>query len=296
VDAIFRDAFRAYLNVPDSMIPDASVAGTRARADLGLALGAEVEGRLVGSVFAARWGSVAKFGPTTVRSTGWTGSAGQVLMEAALERASAWGPRLRVGYTFSNSVRHVEFYQRLGFRTGHLEGHLGRQVKPTPADPDVVRLSAVPVPERAAWMDRARALSGAVYEGLDVQVELEAVLSLGLGEVVALTEGSTLVGLAICHLGPNTEAGTGVCCLKWAAVLPGASAEARLIRLVTACEHLAAEHKLTRLSVAINLRRRPAYQALLRNGFILLMLGIALHVEEDDGLSNDGVWLLDDWR
>ena len=54
----------------------------------------------------------------------------------------------------------------------------------------------------------------------------------GLGETVLLHDGQDLVGFAVCHCGPGTEAGNQKCYVKFAAVKPGAVAEARFDQLL----------------------------------------------------------------
>jgi hypothetical protein len=70
-----------------------------------------------------------------------------------------------------------------------------------------------------------------LYDGLDVSREIRSVATQGLGDTVLLYEGETLVGLAICHCGPGTEAGTAKCYVKFGAVKPGLSLSSTL----TAC-------------------------------------------------------------
>jgi hypothetical protein len=49
----------------------------------------------------------------------------------------------------------------------------------------------------------------AVYPGLDVEREIRAVHAQTLGDTVLLWEDQELVGFAVCHWGPGTEAGEG---------------------------------------------------------------------------------------
>ena len=59
-DRIFRVAFGTFLGMPEpeKFSGDADSVRTRWKADPGAGLAAELDGRLVGSDFAANWGSV----------------------------------------------------------------------------------------------------------------------------------------------------------------------------------------------------------------------------------------------
>ncbi|HUR73149.1 MAG TPA: hypothetical protein VMZ00_02665, partial [Sporichthya sp.] len=66
-DRIMRVAFGTFLGLPDPMafMGDADYVRTRWEADPTVALAAELDGRLVGTNFVTRWGSVGFFGPLT---------------------------------------------------------------------------------------------------------------------------------------------------------------------------------------------------------------------------------------
>jgi hypothetical protein len=72
-DRIFRIAFGTFLGLPNptEFFGDADYVRTRWVADPSAAFGAYIADELVGSNFAARWGSVAFFGPLTVRPDHW---------------------------------------------------------------------------------------------------------------------------------------------------------------------------------------------------------------------------------
>ena len=83
-------------------------------------------------------------------------------------------------------------------------------------------------------------LTDAVYRGLDLSGELEAVADQKLGETVLVEDGSGLQAVAICHIGPGTEAGSDMCYVKFAAARPGPDAVRSFDRLLDACNELAA--------------------------------------------------------
>ena len=68
-DRIISFAFGKFLGAPepDQFWADLAYARTRWPADPTAAFGAELDGELIGSNFATRWGSVGFLGPLTVR-------------------------------------------------------------------------------------------------------------------------------------------------------------------------------------------------------------------------------------
>ena len=75
-ERIFRVAFGTFLGVPEpeTFWSDRDYVYGRWRAPHVAALGATLDGRLVGSNFATRWGSVGFFGPITVDRSGSAGT------------------------------------------------------------------------------------------------------------------------------------------------------------------------------------------------------------------------------
>jgi hypothetical protein len=71
------------------------------------------------------------------------------------------------------------------------------------------RYAELPEREQAICLCACRAVTEAVYPGLDVEREIRAVHAQTLGDTVLLWEDQELVGFAVCHWGPGTEAGEG---------------------------------------------------------------------------------------
>ncbi len=94
-DRIIRLAFGTFLGLPDPLafMGDAGFVRTRWRADPAAALAAEVGGELVGSNFAANWGSFGFFGPLTVRPDLWDRGVARRLLEATMALFERWGTR-----------------------------------------------------------------------------------------------------------------------------------------------------------------------------------------------------------
>jgi hypothetical protein len=110
-------------------------------------------------------------------------------------------------------------------------------------------------------------LTEAIYEGLDVGREIRAVAEQKLGDTILLWTGSRLTGLAVCHSGAETEAGSGVCYVKFGAARTGADEEQDFRRLLDACEEMASSQNLSRLVAGVNTARHEAYRQMLALGF-----------------------------
>ncbi|MGH3803675.1 MAG: hypothetical protein ACRDTD_26805, partial [Pseudonocardiaceae bacterium] len=116
------------------------------------------------------------------------------------------------------------------------------------------------------------------------------------GDTVLLAGDRGLDGLAVCHLGAGSEAGDGVCYLKFGAVRPGPGAADRFERLLDACEGLAGERGLGRLEAGVNLARADAYARMIARGFRTGLQGVAMHRPSEAGYSRPDAYVIDDWR
>ena len=275
-DHIMRVAFGTYLGAPDpvTVFGDASYVKTRFLAAPDCAWAAEIDGEVVGSNFATRWGSFAFFGPLTVRVDLQGRGIGSRLMQPVLEAFERWGLRQSGLFTFPESAKHIGLYQKHGFWPRCLNPVMSKPVA-TPAV-DFVTYSELDEPERPVMLQKARGLTDAVFAGLDLEREIRAVDSQALGDTILLHDNGELVGLAICHCGGETEAGGGACFVKFAAVRPGAHAQDRFERLLDACERLAADAGLERIVAGVNTGRTDAYARMFARGYRTMLVGLAM--------------------
>jgi GNAT superfamily N-acetyltransferase len=296
-DRVMRLAFGTFLGMPDPLqfMGDADFVHTRWRADPSAAFCAEAGGELVGSVFVGNWGSVGFFGPLTVHPDHWDGGVAQLLLRRVMECFERWGTRHMGLYTFSTSLKHVGLYRKFGFWPRFLTVSMEKEVG-TAAAASWTKFSDLPVAEREGMLDRCRVLTGKVFEGLDVEVEIRSVAGQRIGETILLWTGQELTGLAVCHCGARTEAGSGVCYIKFAAVRPGPTADSDFGRLLAASEQLAAERGLGKLSGGVNTARQEAWATMLESGWRGKMAGVAMHRPNEPGYNRPGVFLIDDWR
>ncbi|HYP26390.1 MAG TPA: GNAT family N-acetyltransferase [Blastocatellia bacterium] len=297
-DHIMRLAFGTFLGLPDpaSFMGDASYVRTRWKADPDAAFAAEIDNELVGSNFASNWGSVGFFGPLTIRPDLWDRGVGKRLMEPVMGCFDRWQTRHAGLFTFAHSQKHIGLYQKFGFHPRFLTAIMSKPVGQTGRASAWTKFSDAPAGERAAIMEACRELTDAIYEGLDVGQEIRAVADQQLGDTLLLWNEGKLTGLAVCHMGPGTEAGGGVCYVKFGAARPGADAEQDFDRLLDACEEMASSQSLSRLAAGVNTARQEAYRQMMARGFRNDLLGVAMARPNEEGYNRPGVYLIDDWR
>src|SRR5262249_10199569 len=100
---------------PSSFAADKEYVATRWKANPSAVLVAENNGAILGSNFAANWGSFAFFGPLTVRPELWNQGVAHQLLAATMDLFDAWRVREAGLFTFAHSVRHIHLYQKFGF-------------------------------------------------------------------------------------------------------------------------------------------------------------------------------------
>ncbi len=297
-ERIFRVAFGTFLGVPEpeTFWSDRDYVHGRWRAPHVAALGATLDGRLVGSNFATRWGSVGFFGPITVRADLQEHGIGNALLAATMDQFDAWGTRHAGLFTFAQSAKHVALYQKFGFHARFLTAIMSAPARREQPMADWSRYGALSDAEREAALLASRQVTDTLYPGLDLSEEIRAVQAQGLGDTVLVQGGDGVAAFAVCHYGPRSEAGAGACFIKFAAVRDTPSAEQDYLRLLDACEALAVAVGMPNLLAGANLARHEAYQHLVARGFRTVIQGVAMHRRNDPGYCRPGVYIIDDWR
>jgi GNAT superfamily N-acetyltransferase len=296
-DHIFRLAFGTFLGLADPLRfgGDADCVRTRFRSPCVSALAAELDGELVGSNFATRWGSFGFFGPLTVRPDLWDRGIARRLLERTMPIFDDWKTTHRGLFTFSHSPKHHALYQKFGFYPRFLTAVMRKPIAHAAADAPP-RYSALAASARSRWLERQREVADTLYAGLDLAGEIHATESSGLGDTVFVEDGDRLAGFAVCHMGSETEAGSGTCYVKFGAVRCGASARSDFARLLDACDAQAVVAGATRLVAGVNLAREHAYRALLERGFRADFVGVAMQSGNEPAFNRPDVLALDDWR
>ncbi len=293
-----RLAFGTFLGLSDpaSFAGDASYVRTRWRANPNAAFAAEINSKVVGSNFAANWGSVGFFGPLTIHPDFWDRGIGRRLMEPIMQCFEKWHTQHAGLFTFAHSQKHIGLYQKFGFYPRFLTVNMSKHVEPSGRASSWTKLSEAPASEGTALLHACRELTDRIYEGLDAGCEIRAVADQKLGDTVLLWDKSRLAGFAVCHNGAGTEAGSGVCYVKFGATRPSAKAQQDFDRLLDACEEFASSQKSSRLAAGVNTARHQAYRQMLMRGFRTSLLGVAMEKPNEEGYNRPDVYLIDDWR
>jgi GNAT superfamily N-acetyltransferase len=297
-DRIMRLAFGTFLKMPDpmQMFGDSNLAKPRWYADPGGALAAVADGRLIGSNFAANWGSFGFFGPLSVLPELWERKIAQRMLERTMALFQKWGTRHTGLFTFPESPKHAALYQKFGFWPRFLTPLMEKKVERSAAEPQFLKFSAGSADEKAQWIQACREVTDSIYDGLDVTIEIQGVDSQRIGETVMLAKGSRIVGFAVCHVGAGTEAGSDCCFVKFGAVRSGKRAAEDFDRLLAACEALAVERGVSEVNAGVNMGRHQAYRALIARRYRTYMHGVAMEQGNAAGYNRAAVFVIDDWR
>ena len=296
-DTIMRLAFGTFIGLPEPLafMGDAAYVRSRWVAAPEAAFAAEVNGELVGSNFASNWGSVGFFGPLTVRPDYWDKGVAKRLMEPVVDLFTKWRTTHAGLFTFAQSQKHVGLYQRFGFWPRFLTAIMSKPVGQVNSTARWTTFSEVSGDQTTSVLNACRLLTGEIYEGLDVVNEIRSVRAQNLGDTILLWEENELAGIAVFHVGPGTEAGSGICYIKFGAARPGANAEVRFGRLLDACEEMAARRGAT-LKAGVNTARHEAYRYMLSRGFRTDVQGVVMSKPNEAGYNRPGVYVIDDWR
>jgi GNAT superfamily N-acetyltransferase len=291
-------AFGTMIGLPDpaAFLGDRDYVRHRWQASPAAAFVAELDGEVVGSNFATRWGSLGLFGPLTTRPDLWDQGIARRLIDPVMDQFAGWQVQLAGLFTSPNSPKHLGLYHRYGYRPRFLTAVMARPVEAGASALAAHRFSALSTAQQAAALDGGRRITGALFAGLDLTAEIRAIADLGLGDTLLLGDPVEPMGFACCHVGAGTQAGSGACFVKFAAVRPGDQGARDFARLLSACMAFAASQGASRLVAGVNTARPEAYEAMLASGFRTAVLGIAMHRPNEAGYSRPGVYVLDDWR
>jgi N-acetylglutamate synthase-like GNAT family acetyltransferase len=297
-DRVMRLAFGTLRGLPDpsAAFGDTDSVRTRFRAAPECAWTAELNGEVVGSVFAARWGSFGFIGPLSVHPSLWDQGIGGRLLQPVLEAFERWNLRQAGLFTFAASPKHLGLYQKYGFWPGSLTVVMNKATGARARGPFTL-VSTETEDRHGLILDEIRGLTDQLFRGLDLGREIVAANEQGIGDTVLLHRDGALEGMAVCQCGAGSEAGSNTCYVKFAAVRPGEGAPGRFERLLDACEVFAAESELSRLVAGVNTGRLDAYRRLLARGYRTERVGVSMWLRpEEPHLDTAAHYVIDDLR
>ena len=301
-DRIVRLAFGTFLNVPDplTVFGDSHYVRPRFRSRATVKHVAEVGGKIVGSCLMTRWGEVAYIGPVSVHPEHWNSGIAQRLLEHATAQIDRWGVRQRSLFTFPHSAKHICLYQKFGFWPRYLAAVLSKPTGAAPASATHTRLSALPAAERRDAIMACRDLCDALYAGLDLTDDIEALLEQGIGDVLLVrgdaADRGTIVAFALCHFGEGSEAGTPGLLVKFGAARPGPEASRSFTRLFDAVESLAVDVSASRISTVVDFSHKETFRSLMARNFRVDFTGLSMHGGDEVGYHRPELHVVDDVR
>jgi GNAT superfamily N-acetyltransferase len=300
-DRIMRLAFGTFLGLPDPMsfMGDADYVKTRYHADPPAALVAEVDGKVVGSNFALHWGSVGIFGPLSTHPDYWDKGVAKQLVEKTMGIFEKWQIKHAGLFTFAQSSKHVHLYEKFGFWPRFLTAIMSKPIESpaTELQDSWTRYSKLNAAEKDKVVEECKSLTSKIYDGLDVRKEIYSVEKQRLGDTILLYDKNDhLMGLAVCHCGPGTEAGSGTCYIKFGAIKPESDSLQYFDYLLDACESFGKSQDLSRIVAGVNTGRHHAYKRMIERKFRTAIQGVAMHRPNEPGYNRSDVCLIDDWR
>jgi GNAT superfamily N-acetyltransferase len=303
-DRILRAALgtSVALPQPDPVTGDAGYVRPRFSSAPSAAFAAEVDGAVVGSNFAARWGTFAFCGPLTVRRDLVEQNVAEKLLEPVLDLFERWNTRLAGLFTFADNAKHHALYEKAGFRKRELTLVGTKNVAPKAHFAGAAERKGwstfceAPPSKRESLLLECRAVAETVFPGLDLGSEISGTAKHELGDTILVRDDAGLAAFAVCHTGPASEAGSGNCYVKFGAARSGARAEQNFERLLEAIEAFAREREAHKLIAGVNTSRTAAYKRFAASGFHEGVAGFAMLRPNQPGFNRPEAWVLDDWR
>jgi GNAT superfamily N-acetyltransferase len=265
----------------------------------------ENDSKIVGAGIAVCWGTIGICGPVAVLTAHQNQKVAQTLIRAAQGFFDENKVTLQGVVTFPYSPKHLNLYQKFGFKPKALVAVTGkslerRDITPPPAPgrgaPQVARFSTLEESRKKALLARIRALTGKLYRGLDLTKEIEIVDGLALGDTLVLEKDRAALGFAVCHTPGTSEAPYGCLYVKYAALDPARRRPEHFLQLIGACEELGVGVGCQRIIAPVYTAYWRAYQGLLAAGYQTEMLMIRMKRGKHPDYEREDDFVLDDWR
>ncbi len=265
----------------------------------------EGDGKIVGAAVAVMWGTIGLVGPMAVLTNYQNQDIGQQLLTACQEFFDENKATLQGVCTYPYSPKHLILYQKFGYRPKGLVVitgkpldrreivHATRNAKPGLA---IRRYSTLEEAKKKQAMQKIRRMTNAFWRGMDVGKEVEIVDGLTLGDTLLLEKGREVIGFAVCHLPPNSEAPHGCAYVKFLAIDPRQKKPEHLHALLGAVEEMAGAAQLQRVVAPAYTYYWTAYQTLLERGYHVDFTMVRMKRGKQEDYEDPSDLVLDDWR
>jgi len=267
----------------------------------------EGDGKIVGAAIAALWGTVGVIGPVAVLTNYQNQDIAQQLLTACQEFFDENKATLQGLATYPYSPKHLVLYQKFGYKPKGLvvvtSKALDRPDSPAAtARPAlkpglaVRRYSTLEEARKKQVMQKVRRITNGFWRGLDVAKEIEIVDGLTLGDTLLLEKGREVIGFAVCHLPPNSEAPHGSAYVKLLAIDSHHRKPEHLQALLQGVEEMASAGQLQRVVVPAYTYYWTAYQTLLERGYHVDFTMVRMKRGKQEDYEDASDLVLDDWR
>jgi ribosomal protein S18 acetylase RimI-like enzyme len=265
----------------------------------------EGDGKIVGAAVAVMWGSLGLVGPIAVLTNYQNQDIGQQLLAACQEFFDENKASLQGVATYPYSPKHLMLYQKFGYKPKGLVAitakHLDRReivhaTKTAKPGLSVRRYSALEEVKKKPAMLKFHRIANGVWRGMDVGKEVEIVDGLALGDTILLDKGRELIGFAIVHMPPNSEAPHGAAYIKFLAIDSRHRKPEHLHALLGAVEDMAAAAQLSQVVAPVYSYYWTAYQALLERGYRVDFTMVRMKRGKQEDYETGSDLVLDDWR
>jgi len=265
----------------------------------------EGDGKIVGAAVAVMWGTVGVIGPVAVLTHYQNQDIGQQLLSACQEFFDENKATLQGVATYPYSPKHLIFYQKHGYKPKGLVVVTSKVLDRAPlggpkpvAKPAAVvrRYSTLEEARKKQVMQKVRRITNHFWRGLDLSKEIEIVDGLTLGDTLLLEKGREVIGFAVCHLPPNSEAPHGSVYVKLLAIDSAHRKPEHLQALIAGVEDLAASAQLQRVVVPAYTYYWTAYQTLLERGYHVDFTMVRMKRGKQEDYEDASDLVLDDWR
>jgi len=265
----------------------------------------EGDGKIVGAAVAVMWGTVGVIGPVAVLTHYQNQDIGQQLLSACQEFFDENKATLQGVATYPYSPKHLIFYQKYGYKPKGLvvvtskvldRAALGAPKPAAKTGVAVRRYSTLEEARKKQVMQKVRRITNHFWRGLDVSKEIEIVDGLTLGDTLLLEKGREVIGFAVCHLPPNSEAPQGSAYVKLLAIERAHRKPEHLHALLAGAEELAAGAQLQRVVVPAYTYYWTAYQTLLERGYHVDFTMVRMKRGKQEDYEDASDLVLDDWR
>ena len=265
----------------------------------------EGDGKIVGAAVAVMWGTVGVIGPVAVLTHYQNQDIGQKLLTACQEFFDENKATLQGVATYPYSPKHLIFYQKYGYKPKGLVVVTSKALDRSPvgapkpaAKPGAAlrRYSTLEEARKKQVMQKVRRITNHFWRGLDLSKEIEIVDVLTLGDTLLLEKGREVIGFAVCHLPPNSEAPHGTAYVKLLAIDSAHRKPEHLQALIAGVEEMAASAQLQRVVVPAYTYYWTAYQALLERGYHVDFTMVRMKRGKQEDYEDASDLVLDDWR